>query len=131
MAVICDIDDTLLTQRGGQPMKRTIEYLKTLKGPVFIITGRDESKRAETVRQLRAAGVKYSRLFMNPKKGYDAQYKYETAKRLLQTHDISVAIENNPKERAAYERAGIKAIDPATLPDVKKMWQIWKFNSND
>jgi hypothetical protein len=114
MAVICDIDDTLLTQSEGEPMQNTIKYLKTLEGPIFIVTGRTETKRAETILELKAAGIEYNELIMNPKRGYDAQYKYEVAKKLSSIHNISVAIENNPKERAAYERAGIRAIDPAT-----------------
>ena len=125
MAVICDIDDTLLEQKGGKPMKRTVDYLKTLKGPIFIITGRNASRRSATVRELKAAGIKYNELYMNPKKGYDAEFKYQTAKMLLQTYDISVAIENNPKERTAYERAGIKSLDPLDIPNVKKMWRLW------
>jgi hydroxymethylpyrimidine pyrophosphatase-like HAD family hydrolase len=121
MATIVDIDDTLL-RNGTQPIQRTINYLKTLQGPIYIVTGRNPKQKAETVRALRSAGVRYSRLYMNPGPLSDNEYKYETAKRLK---GVTLAIENNPDARAGYRRAGLKTLDPATLPDVKKMWTIW------
>ena len=121
MATIVDIDDTLL-RNGTQPIQRTINYLKTLQGPIYIVTGRNPKQKAETVRALRSAGVRYSRLYMNPGPLSDNEYKYETAKRL---EGVTLAIENNPDARAGYRRAGLKTLDPATLPDVKKMWTIW------
>jgi hydroxymethylpyrimidine pyrophosphatase-like HAD family hydrolase len=121
MATIVDIDDTLL-RNGTQPIQRTINYLKTLQGPIYIVTGRSPKQKAETVRALHAAGVRYSRLYMNPGPLSDNEFKYETAKRL---NGVTLAIENNPEARAGYRRAGLKTLDPATLPDVKKMWQIW------
>ena len=120
MATICDIDDTIL-RNGTQPIKRTIEYLKTLEGPLYIVTGRSPSQRAETVRALHAAGVRFSRLYMNPGPLSDNEYKYETGKR-LKAAGATVAIENNPDARAGYRRAGLKALDPATLPDMNKFW---------
>ena len=121
MATIVDIDDTLL-RNGTQPIQRTINYLKTLKGRIYIVTGRNPKQKAETVRALRSAGVRYSRLYMNPGPLSDNEFKYETAKRLK---DVTLAIENNPDARAGYRRAGLKTLDPATLPDTEKMWRIW------
>ena len=121
MATIVDIDDTLL-RNGTQPIQRTINYLKTLQGPIYIVTGRNPKQKAETVRALRSAGVRYSRLYMNPGPLSDNEFKYETAKRLK---GVTLAIENNPDARAGYRRAGLKTLDPATLPDTNKMWSIW------
>lgn len=121
MATIVDIDDTLL-RNGTYPIQRTIDYLKTLQGPIYIVTGRNPKKKAETVRALRSAGVRYSRLYMNPGPLSDNEFKYETAKRL---NGVTLAIENNPEARAGYRRAGLKTLDPAKLPDTKKMWTIW------
>lgn len=121
MATIVDIDDTLL-RNGTQPIQRTIDYLKTLQGPIYIVTGRSPKQKAETVRALRNAGVRYSRLYMNPGPLSDNEYKYETAKRLK---GVTLAIENNPEARAGYRRAGLKTLDPASLPEVTKMWHIW------
>lgn len=121
MATIVDIDDTLL-RNGTQPIQRTIDYIKTLQGPIYIVTGRSPKQKAETVRALRAAGVRYSRLYMNPGPLSDNEFKYQTAKRL---RGVTLAIENNPEARAGYRRAGLKTLDPATLPDPKKMWSIY------
>lgn len=122
MATICDIDDTLL-RNGTQPIQRVIDYVNALPGSLILVTGRNESDRKDTVRALRAAGVKYSRLIMNP--GSSAQteeFKYNVGKKLRSS--VNLAIDNNPKMRAAYAKAGIKTMDPADIPDMKKFWTI-------
>ena len=124
MAIICDIDDTVL-KYGDIPIRNTIEYLKSLEGPVFMVTGRSPKKRAETVRALRAAGVSYSRLYMAPDDIDDNEFKYETGKALAAKYNITIAIDNSPKARAAYAKAGIKTKDPASLPKVGKFWNLW------
>jgi hypothetical protein len=122
MATIVDIDDTLL-RNGKYPIQRVIDYVNALPGAIIIVTGRNVSQRAETVRQLRSAGVRYSRLIMNPGSSADtAKYKYEVGMRLK--GQVDLAIDNDETMRAAYRRAGIKTKDPATLPDMKKFWKI-------
>ena len=122
MATIVDIDDTLL-RNGTQPIRRVIDYVNALPGSLIIVTGRNVSQRKETVAALRAAGVKYSRLIMNPGSSADtAKYKYEVGVKLRS--QVNLAIDNSPKMRAAYSRAGIPTKDPATLPYMKKFWKI-------
>jgi len=123
MAIICDIDDTIL-RNGVHPIEKTIEYLKTLDGPIYIVTGRPESDRGDTVRALHAAGVKYSRLIMNPySEANTAKFKGEVAQRLK--GKVSLAIDNNTTMRHEYEKAGIKTLDPAKIPSMKKFWTIF------
>lgn len=122
MATIVDIDDTLL-RNGTQPIKRTIEYIKTLTGPIYIVTGRSPKQRAETERALRAAGVRYSRLYMNPGPLSDNEYKGQVGRK-LKSNGVNLAIDNNPDARAQYSKAGLKTLDPAKLPDMNKFWQI-------
>jgi len=120
MATIVDIDDTLL-RNGDQPIQRVIDYVNSLPGKIIIVTGRNVSQRRETVAALRRAGVKYSRLIMNPGSSADtAKYKYEVGMRLR--NQVDLAIDNNATMRDAYRRAGIKTKDPASLPDMKKFW---------
>ena len=122
MATIVDIDDTLL-RYGTQPIKRVIEYVNALPGAIYIVTGRPESTRRDTIRALRSAGVKYSRLFMNPYSTRESnKHKAEIARRLKGS--VNLAIDNDAGARAAYSREGIKAKDPATLPDMNKFWRI-------
>ena len=122
MATIVDIDDTLL-RYGTRPIQRVIDYVNALPGSIIIVTGRPESTRLETVKALRAAGVKYSRLIMNPYGTKDSnKHKAEVAQRLKGSVDL--AIDNDAGARAAYAKAGISTKDPATLPDMKKFWTI-------
>jgi hydroxymethylpyrimidine pyrophosphatase-like HAD family hydrolase len=123
MSTIVDIDGTLL-RNGNQPIKRVIDYVNALPGSLIIVTGRNKSDRKETVKSLRDAGVKYSRLIMNPGSSAEtAKYKYEVGMRLKSS--VNLAIDNNPTMRAAYAKAGIKTMDPAHLPDMKKFWSIF------
>jgi hydroxymethylpyrimidine pyrophosphatase-like HAD family hydrolase len=123
VAIIVDIDDTLL-RNGTQPIQRTIDYINSIPGAKYLVTGRNASMRLDTVKALRDAGIRFTSLYMNPKNGGDNEFKYETAVRLSKAHKIEVAIDNNPDARAAYRRAGLKTLDPAHLPNPKKMWEI-------
>ena len=92
-------------------------------GALILVTGRNVSQRSETVKALRAAGVKYSRLIMNPGSTSNTEdFKYKIGLELK--NSVNLAIDNNATMRAAYSRAGIPTKDPATLPDMKKFWII-------
>ena len=123
MATIVDIDDTLL-RNGSQPIQRVIDYVNALPGPKYIVTGRPESTRSETMRQLKSAGVHFSRLIMNPYSTSNSnKHKAEVAERLK--GKVNLAIENNPEQRAIYSRHGIKTLDPAKIKaEVKKGWNL-------
>ena len=124
MATIVDIDDTLL-RYGTQPIEKNINYVNKLKGRIYIVTGRPESQREATVKALRDAGVKYSRLIMNPFSTRESnKHKLQVAKKLKD--EVSLAIDNDPGARAAYASQGIDTMDPADIPaNLKKFWQIW------
>lgn len=127
MSTIVDIDDTLL-RNGSQPVQRVIDYVNSLPGSIIIVTGRNVSERAKTVKQLRDAGVKYSRLIMNPGSSAEtAKYKEEVGRKLKGS--VSLAIDNNATMRAAYSRAGIKTMNPSSIPDSKKFWEGSAFSS--
>ena len=119
--IICDIDDTLL-RNGTQPIKKTIDYVNSLHTRVVIVTGREKSQLSETVRALHAAGVNYSRIMMNPYSYKESnKWKAEVAKKLS---SATLAIDDNPGARAAYSKAGIKAIHPSDVPDMEKFWTL-------
>lgn len=123
MAIIVDIDDTLL-RNGTQPIQRVIDYVNSLPGDKYIVTGRPESTRAETVRALKSAGVRYTRLYMNPYSTSNSnKHKGEIAQKLK--GKVSLAIENNPSQRAIYSRYGIKTLDPSTIKAQKDMSKSW------
>ena len=118
-AIICDIDDTLL-RNGSQPIQHTIDWIneRAKNYKIILVTGRNVSERAATIRALRKAGVRYNRLIMNPGSSSNtAEYKKEVGKRLKASERVVLAIDNNEKMRAAYESAGIKTIHPSHLSD--------------
>lgn len=121
MSTIVDIDDTLL-RNGTQPIQRVIDYVNDLPGSLIIVTGRNVSERSKTESALRAAGVKYSRLIMNPGSSAEtAKFKEEVGRKLKGS--VNLAIDNNATMRAAYSRAGIKTMNPSSIPESKKFWE--------
>lgn len=124
MSIIVDIDDTLL-RNGTEPIQRVIDYVNSLPGMIIIVTGRNKSKRAETVHALHAAGVKYSRLIMNPGDYKDSHNFKQRVGEDFASY-VTLAIENNPDARAAYEKSGIKTLDPAKIKSSDKFWNIFK-----
>ena len=113
---ISDIDDTLI--HAGQLVQRVYDYLQTVEGELFLVTGRPESRRDETVKLLDEVGVRYSRLIMNDGSTADsAEYKYETAKQLLETYDIVEAVENDADTRRKYAELGIETVNPSDIGD--------------
>jgi ribonucleotide monophosphatase NagD (HAD superfamily) len=112
MPVIVDIDGTLL-RNGTEPIRRVIEYVNSLHGPIWIVTGRVSSDRAKTASALRAVGVHWSRLLMNPYSTQDTlKWKREVANR---SKSADLAIDNDPSARAIYSSVGIPTKDPATI----------------
>ena len=117
--VVCDIDDTLI--HSGNLVARVYEYAKSVEGALFLVTGRPESSRAATERELSGLGVEYSRLIMNDGSTANSNtFKKQTAEKLLETYNIVLAIENNPDARRAYASLGIDVMNPADIPDMPK-----------
>jgi hypothetical protein len=125
--IITDIDSTVLEHMSSTPIKKTIDYINSLNTKVIVISGRPRSMRAETEKALKAAGLKYSSLLLNP---YDYRltnkWKAECANKL---HDATLAIDDNSGARKAYEAEGIKAIHPNEVPDMDKFWAMFESNS--
>jgi HK97 family phage prohead protease len=119
--IISDIDGTLLAS-GDNLIQKTWDYIESLEGALFIVTGRPDSERTKTEADLEGAGVTYSRLIMNPGSTADSvAFKKATAEELLKTYDVVAAIENNPDALRAYNSLGITAIDPADIPDTEQL----------
>lgn len=112
--IICDIDGTLLN--GSDLINKTWDYVQSLDGALYLVTARPESQRDETVADLSAAGVTYSRLIMKPLASDDSvDYKRATAQELLATKDVIVAVENDQATREAYASLGIKVVNPSDI----------------
>lgn len=114
--IISDLDDTLI--RGNSLIRKTYNYLQTLDGALFLVTGRPTADEEETRKTLADLGVRFSRLIMNPGSlAESTQFKKATAEKLLETYNIIEAVENNDDTLRAYRSLGIKATHPDDLPE--------------
>ena len=116
--IVCDIDDTIIDSRGNG-IDKTISFLKAHDAyTIILVTARNESRRSETVSQLRELGVSYDRLVMNPGSsapGAARAYKKDAMQSILRNHDVVLAIDNSAQARSAYQSLGVKAVHPRSL----------------
>lgn len=114
--IISDIDGTLIN--GGRLVQRVWDYVQSLDGELFIVTGRPESERDSTISELHSVGVTFSRLIMNDGSTADSpEFKKLTAVKLLETYNVTTAVENDRATRAKYRALGINAVNPSDIKD--------------
>jgi uncharacterized protein len=118
-AVIVDIDGTLII--GGRANQRVIAYVDSFDDTeIIVLTARLETERADTLDELEAAGVDFDQLIMKPDADIDsADFKEAEARRLLETFNVMVAIDNDPDNRERFRGLGITALDTDEVPDVE------------
>lgn len=117
---IADIDGTLIS--GGRLVERVYRFVKSQDARMFIVTGRPESQRVETERELANLGVSYSRLVMNDGSTADSpEYKKRVAVELLKTFNVVVAVDNDELTRGIYDGLGIDAVNPSDIGDNRNM----------
>lgn len=102
---IVDIDGTLITETGT-PRPTVIQYVKNLDRPIFIVSGRDISRRASTKELIDSLGIKYEQIYLDDRNNTLA-HKKATATRLIGMYGIDYAIENNAATRDIYKNLGI------------------------
>jgi HK97 family phage prohead protease len=112
-ALIVDIDDTLL-RAGNEPMQDVIDVVNSSGYMVYVVTGRDESRRAETEQALADAGVMYVDLIMQPADATDtAEFKKQAATELVNSGVlIGAAVDNDQANLDAYASIGIETYTP-------------------
>jgi HK97 family phage prohead protease len=118
-AVITDIDGTIFV---GGVNRKLLEYLDSFSDTlIFVVTGRLESTRDETLEQLTDAGVRFSELLMRSDESVTSnEFKASTAEELLRTYNVMVAIDNDSGARSAYRDQGITALSPSDVPSVSR-----------
>jgi hypothetical protein len=121
MAIIVDYTGTLIN-KDGSFVDNTISYVNAVPDDVYVVTGRHESNRFDVIRELQSAGVKFERLYMNPKEYGDEDFKYQVGRDLRNV--VTLAIDNSEKARDKYMDLGIPTVDPDDLPDVRSMWSL-------
>jgi HK97 family phage prohead protease len=87
-------------------------------GALYILTGRPESQRADTVAQLESLGVTYRRLIMNDGSTADSPaYKKAMMETLLETFNVVAAVENDEGTLRRFRDLGVTAYAPGDVPD--------------
>jgi len=115
---ITDLDDTLIVNNAIH--QDYFDWLDHQNVKLYIVTGRDESQRAETIDQLESFNVQYRELLMRPTEipvaGSNA-WKGSVAKELIGNgENVRFAVDNDPGARAAYKTAGVsEVLDPKTI----------------
>lgn len=127
MAIIVDFTGTLIN-KDGSPVDKTIKYVNGVPEDIYIVTGRHVSQKFDIIRELQSAGVKFERLYMNPREYGDEEFKQSVAKDLRNV--VSLAIDDNEKARDKYMDLGIPTVDPKDLPDLRNMWTLHHKPSN-
>ena len=117
-AVIVDIDGTLIVD--GMRNERLYNYLDSFDDTeIIIVTGRAEERREETVTELDSLGIDYDQLIMQPSvETVTPDFKEAVARRLLETLNVMVAVDNNPENRERFRALGITALATDEVPDV-------------
>jgi hypothetical protein len=112
-AIIVDIDGTIFQAR--KPVRKVIDFVNKFQGKVIIVTARDEAQRQTTVKQLKAARVKYNELLMRTEDIPQETYKATIAADLISEYAVNLVIENDPSSRRKYEELGLDVLDPRQL----------------
>ena len=119
LAVIVDIDGTLITN-DGKLIEKTYNYLDDMSDTeIFIVTARVMSERDSTIAELDSLSIDYDQLFMKENSSVNSvEFKKATAAKLLEEYNIIIAIDNNADNRKAFRQLGITALDVSDIPDV-------------
>jgi len=115
MAILVDINGTIASE--GKPIKKTINYLKTLSTDIYFISGSHESLRKRYETLLKKLGLSYVEIILNPiEDNKDYGFKLTMAQTIP---NLEFAIDNNPTVLSLYRSTGIVAISPNDLDTPK------------
>lgn len=114
---VSDFDDTLYVSGG---LNETVySWITAQNVPLYVVTGRHEKDREETIALLDKLNVQYEKLIMQPDDSdASAQYKGAVASSLLADGmEVVFVVENNAEARDAYTQAGVENVyAPESLP---------------
>lgn len=122
--VVSDIDGTIAN--GEEPIQPVIDHLKARANdgyPVFIVSGRPDSRLAETRAWLEANDVPHSAIHLSDfPEGPNASraFKVNKAEQLLKDYEILEWLENDADTRAALKDVGVNAISPESVKTAGK-----------
>ena len=114
---VSEFDDTLFVSGGLN--QKVYEWIQAQNIPLYVVTGRHEKERDETIALLDKLKVQYEKLIMQPDdSNASAQYKGAVASGLLANGlEVVFVVENNGDARNAYIKAGVENVyAPEDLP---------------
>jgi len=100
--IITDIDGTVLAA-GTRPIRPVIDEINAAGVEVYVLSGREESRRPETEAALRAAGLNFDEVYLVGSQ--DA--KKPKIDKWAAEYDILAAYENDEEIRGYYRDRGI------------------------
>lgn len=109
--VITDIDGTILEQ--GKPVESVIDFVEAYELPVYVLTNRPESDRANTEATLELMDFDYEVLIMNGGSLSAPDFKRSEVKALQDAgYDPQMFIDDSKANRDAVAELGVQVIDP-------------------
>ena len=122
--VIVDIDGTLLND-NNDGIAKNVAYVNELHKDhrIEIVSGRSNTVEQSTRNQLDAASVFYDGLHLNDTTAPSNVWKEYKAKKLQETYNVVLAIDNDSSARDAYSALGIKVQAPSDIPNVAMKWK--------
>lgn len=108
MSFLIDINGTIASE--GKPIPKIVEYVKSIKDDIYLISGSHESKRKDYEKLMQRLEISYVEIILNPlEENTDLTFKGRMAKTIP---NLVMAIDNNKKILAMYSSMGINAIHP-------------------
>ena len=108
MAILVDINGTVAIE--GKPVRRIVNYLKTVDEDIYFISGSHESLRKRYKSLLEGLGLSYVDILLNPiDDTKDYAFKLSMARSIP---NLSFAIDNNKNVLSLYRSVGIDAVHP-------------------
>jgi len=108
MAMLIDINGTIASE--GKPIAKMVEYVKSIKDDIYLISGSHESKKEDYEKLMKRLEISYIEIILNPlEENTDLTFKGRIAKTIP---NLTLAIDNNKKILAMYASMDIKAIHP-------------------
>ena len=111
MAILIDINGTLASE--GKPIQEVVDYVKTLKDDIYLISGSHVAKKKDYEKLMKRLGISYVDIILNPlEENTDITFKGRMAQTIP---NLTLAIDNNKKILAMYASIGINAVHPGDL----------------
>ena len=134
--IVCDIDDTLITEPSYKPIENVVEFIQQMAQTykIILMTARFEDERDFTIQQMRNLKIPFDELIMesdphpNHKGKATVEHGIWKAGRILERMDqldIVLFIDNNPHAREEVKKLGIRTKKPENISNKILTKTVW------